>query len=445
MEVPDETSKGSLGFINQGEFHRYNNWPPLGFQCLSKWLSFLGDSIFNARVFFVLVSSITTVLFYYLTEKYTTQKITAFLATCLFIFLPYRLTFSSLIYADMWVPLFWILFLLLASREINFWVLSLIGLSGFLLNWMAPLILPAHYVVHYIQKHNASIKVQIGVFVLLFICINLTIYFIYWHNGYPNESQHIVGKLFKYSILGMAVRIEPYGLGFVKRMIGVVLEFLPFLVLLGLMGKKFFFTSAQKEFIKILKTALWAILFLLMIFGNWVGMHTQSIIFFDVLVGLICFQYLSQFNTLHLQKAFPFSLLVGLLVFFLIPHLSADLATLEKTDDEIVDYINSKSFSLDKKLLFFDIKGAFPNAVCDVFSISTQCDAIQFEKTFNEQLDVFMGKKLERAARLKLNRDLNIDTVFLITESTPEISKSFHKADSLTLENVKTYQLIRFE
>jgi len=161
------------GYINNGDFNVYPNWPALGFKTIASWYKLLGeDSIYNARLLTALLYACASVLFFVFLLRSEFDLSVAVLSTILFAVLPQHLMFGNIIFADMWLLPFWLLsFLIFTAQPKYYFLIVFIALFATLnFMWFVFFVIPA-LVVILLYRHYALSAKQVGLLLLVSIVL----------------------------------------------------------------------------------------------------------------------------------------------------------------------------------------------------------------------------------------------------------------------------------
>ncbi len=161
------------GFIENGEFQCYTNWPPFAFKVYALWFDFTQDnSLKNGRLVSAFVYGLSGCLFFWLllVGGFSTRQ--SIVGGIIFLTLPFNLKFGSVIYSDIWLVPFWTLALLTFDptrlhRKVLFLIIVLVG-SLFM--WFTLFMLPLPFLLNWTEKNWRR---TIGVISILIIAILL--------------------------------------------------------------------------------------------------------------------------------------------------------------------------------------------------------------------------------------------------------------------------------
>lgn len=159
------------GYINNGDFNVYPNWPALGFKAIANWYKLLGeDSIYNARLLTALLYACASILFFAFLLRSQFDLSVAVLSTILFAVLPQHFMFGNIIFADMWLLPFWLLsFLIFTAQPKYYFLIAFIALFAMLnFMWFVFFVIPA-LVVILLYRHYVLSPKQIGLLLLVSI------------------------------------------------------------------------------------------------------------------------------------------------------------------------------------------------------------------------------------------------------------------------------------
>ncbi|MCL6098101.1 MAG: hypothetical protein M1391_05975 [Bacteroidetes bacterium] len=241
--VPLEISSAIPGYIYQGSFIRYANWPPLHFITLNIWQSICGYSLLSGRLLSILVTSITIPIFLILLLKVTNNKKLSFIGSIIFLFFPFRLLYGSLIFSDIWVPFFGCSALLFkfmieektkvisqVKKITNFTLLGLYLGIGTLYSWQTFFLLPA-FVIYDILRHKGPKKYSLITF------FAGSVPFLTWIawiliSSKPSGGNPTISQFFNRSIIGFISSPSFWMDLLLKRVLKLIIDGIPLFFLL---------------------------------------------------------------------------------------------------------------------------------------------------------------------------------------------------------------------
>jgi len=442
------------GYINNGEFHFYRNWPPLHFWLLSKWYGIVGvESIQAARYFSVIIYGITSLFFYWLlVKKHRLSIRVSLISSIVFMLLPVNLESSYYIYSDIWVNLFWLLAILLLAnpKKLYFGVFAVVCVIGFFFHWFIIFLLPAYITYHILSKVRHGKVNRFFIFSFFFIVI-LSLVFLH---SISTDSTLILA-LEEHSTLGLFNGNAPYLWMGTKQM---VLLFFSVFVLFFL--KRQFSKLSLKSLIGLLKTeqyrGLWysfsliiiALLILLVFMLQWFVVHRHAFMFLSVPLGL-CFAY---FLSIIEERSSGSIILLGLssIIICVAQYLILYGVTyyrhgkIQVQDENISEFIVQRKPSKSlKSNIFFNINSSINNRRrINKFAIRERTDSYIFELDsllFVDRLDEQMVLSIQK---LKALNALGADesSAFLITERLVDYG-DLRLIDSAVYNNIIVYQL----
>lgn len=439
LEIPFSISKGVSGYVNNGIFSVYANWPPVGFMVLAIWLKVFGNSVLSARLLFLLINGLNTSLFYTILKKHNVSQYLAGLGAFLFLVLPYHLTYNTLIFADSWLLFFWIILLLIFSSSTKWKTLLMVVVSlvGTLFTWHVILILPAFFTLHFLLKLPTKQKIALVLGLGLLIVLSEIIFIQLF------SYHHLVERLKIYSIIEMINNPGTLGFLFFKRIICLGLECLPLGILCLIQYKTFSFAKMPNLLKQSLVLIGITLFYYLLIFPSWFALHTHQIMMFDIFIGLcviaVLLQWKSQISITYISFVLG---LCSIILYFIIPSLSKQNYKFQTQDESIVFYVNKVKDSEKKACLFFHLPNKnVDNPVAEIFAIRNSCNAYTFEQlsTQNELPIIFIEQNVEKVKQLNI-MPVEEKTVFLISEISGLIP-SQKIVDSLVLDKIKVYKI----
>lgn len=355
--------KDPPGYLYNGEYAIYGNWPAIGFIVLSKWFELFGnDDILTARLLPSLLYALCALAFFILLIRCKLDLSVCFLSSLLFAVLPYHLEFGKLIFSDMWLLPFWLSCLLIyTGRNKYHWLIlpiSIVGAFGFM--WFAIFTIPAWMILFFFKKQNhpflSKIKWLIGLILVLLV--------VQWLLFHSYETSYPLLQLKKWTFFGFDYSgkdIEKV----VKRPVTLLYESLPILFVLALIqrriGLRKIWNKTCKEEVLIKMLSLCGLtLFCLVIFlPNWVFTHSYGVGFFSVLIAGIGALLLQNIKS-QLEWS---SNLIGLLMILcsiglnlIYPFFSKGYRNEASVSNEIIDVISKDELiSNVRPIVFFHL------------------------------------------------------------------------------------------
>jgi len=191
------------GYVIDGVFHIYPNWPGFGFKVLSAWYHLLGnDSIYSARLLAALLYGVSAALFFTMLLRWRIEWSIAILSTLIFILLPHHFEFGRLIYADIWLlPCWLVCFVIYSGSAKYYWLImpiAIIACFGFM--WFAIFVGPAFGVMYCHHRYALSVSKTVLLVLSLLALAYVTQYLLIV--GFPDVP--ILWELKQWSIFPLA-------------------------------------------------------------------------------------------------------------------------------------------------------------------------------------------------------------------------------------------------
>lgn len=443
----DNAPTGFQGYIENAQFVNYENWPPLSFKLLGWWYNLLGDSgIYSSRILSALIYGFNAMLFFLLLTRYGISKSVSIIANAIFIFLPFHLGYSYLIYADVWFPTFLLLALLVygksSFRQLCYVLVVVVGTCFF---WFTAFLLLASLFQRSVWLRKLSLKRKVFVgasLAMIFLIVGLIVVKLF-PDSYTIESFR------RHSILGyLSSPLYYLGRSF-ERLGTLIFEALCLIPILYFLAKDRGLKQLMsfRGFEKLsegLTITLLALGLYILVFPQWFVGHPQGLMMFSVPIGLIAAIGLSKVGKASaVRYAGALSVLICFLLFFIRPELVLGIEEVERQDHEIVEFIQTHRLSEQKVCLYYDMskeKGEVWNI--GKLGIEQYTNAYTFNlellsKPLN--LNRLFPKGLEMLKDLGVD-DYNSETVFFITNNQHEL-KEFKVLDSLNIDKVSVYQI----
>jgi hypothetical protein len=347
------------GYIDNGQFVLYRNWPPLSFRALALWFKLMEDSsIFSGRLLSALLYGFNALLFFFLLLKKQITVLVAFLSSMIFVLLPTHLDYSSLIYVDVWLITFWLLSLCVYDsknilRKLLFVTFTIIGTC---FNWFVIFILPFPWIISLIKKANADRKVIVFSFITLIVFVWGLQVFIFYH--FPDNS--LLKEFGKYSIVGFFNDFSFYYSRLLTRLgtVGYEMFFLIPLVLYYKFCSDRFPNLIRKLNSEILIVSL-AVVAYLIVFPNWFVIHRQVLFLFSIPIGMFAALILSELGKKGISttiKGGLISITTCLIMYASLPYVSNTMNDIEEQDHSIALFIKDEFAENDiKPCIFYDV------------------------------------------------------------------------------------------
>ena len=276
------------GYIFDGEYNVYANWPPFGFKVLAAWFHLLGeDSIYNARLLPSLLYALSAVLVFILLLRCKLDWEIALISAVLFSVLPYHLEFGKLIFSDMWLMPFWLFcFLIYSGRPKYHWLiipLSLIGFLGFM--WFAIFVIPAFIFIKLIKRYKLEFW-QIA-FCIVGIALFAFISQLTLSSLSQNGTHPLLVALKRWTVFGWQSD-ERLLYRLFRRPLSLLYEGFPVLILLIILLKKMGVQQLKiqksENLIRVTLFIGLTLFFYVVFLPNWFVTHTYGVGFFGVLI-----------------------------------------------------------------------------------------------------------------------------------------------------------------
>ncbi|RBP52964.1 hypothetical protein DFR28_101348 [Arenicella xantha] len=332
------------GYINNGDFNVYPNWPALGFKAIAAWYQLLGkDSIDNARLLVALLYACTTVLFFAFLLRSEFDFNVAVLSTILFVVLPQHLTYGNIIFADMWLLPFWLLSFLIFTAQPKFYFLIVFIAIFATLNfmWFVFFVIPA-LVVMLVYRHYALSARQMGLLLLLSVAsiwlfqkLLLTVF----------DNVPLFAELRQWSVFPLLTNIKLSAYLVLKSSARVLYEAIPVLLLVGCVTYLGVVRNGLRlrarhldSFIFVGLTLFFAVLSL----PSWFVTHNTSSVFFSVLIAVTGALVLQSSNQQQPRKTVLLgclSIVAAVALYAGLPHLTQGRSNIA-TFKQIVEHIS---------------------------------------------------------------------------------------------------------
>ena len=362
---------GMPHFIENGKLQCYKNWPPLGFMTFALWVKIFGKTLFSARVLMVIISALSIFPVYEILRQFQpNRKPLVWGLTLLYGLLPYSILYSSMVYVDVFIPLFWASATLFYLRK-KFKVLLITSLIGCLFHWMAIFPLLAFVFVQYFKK-DTVISI-LFFFVIVQGSIGLMHEFVNAHVG-------LLNRLYEYSIWPSMNDPMLYGI----RLATILLHFSPLIFLLfivKLQNKTQSFTKRGLH--KAIRFSIATYILMLSVFPQWILLHNHTIPFLS-LIGI--FGLLYGLRSCKIQYV-SFAMVLGLALMIsivhsqvTIPKFAKDLSTKQARDLAFQKIISERYSGKDNQPTIFFVLGTqdAKNILSEPFAFKEKCDACIF-------------------------------------------------------------------
>lgn len=441
LEIPDEIfERKQWGYVNNGQFSAYTNWPPGCFVLLAIWMKLFGSGLLQARIFMALVSLCTVFFFNQITKALQLTVKQQLLSTLLFAILPYHLTLSSLIYADIWVSFFWSLFIWFYLKGYGRSSLLPIALLGLLFSWIIPVIGLAFLLYEWNLKNQFSPKFLLRCFIVSTLALWLLILGL--KHLYSNSI--LLNELYNYSIWRIWERPVVYSLRTIKTVILVLLESVSILSLYLLNRKVFRMKLIPIQLNHAISILLLTTTIYTLILPAWVVAHKQYIMFFDIIIVLVFIALIRQIPDSKQIKQGIFALVISVLAYFILQQLSfsrnKNSAFIAQTDAQIVEFINANKQTKNEKIcIFYHLSD---KEISKKFVVRNQCNAYLFEKVPSTiSLLEYFNNSAINMKKIKLRTKVNYDFAYLITEEQELDLPKELIVISTEIENLNVYKL----
>jgi len=350
------------GYIVNGSYNVYANWPSFGFKVLAGWYHLFGeDSIYNARLLPSLLYSLSALLFFVLLLRCDIDLGVSFISALLFSVLPYHLEFGKLIFSDMWLIPFWLLCLLIfTGNKRHHWIIipiAIIGTIGFM--WFVVFAIPSLIIYKFLYHFKLKAP-QIGVLLVSLIGITLILQ---WISFSIFQGVPIVDHLEKWTLFGLEFN-EKFVEYLIKRPITLIYEAFSTLLLAAFLIKSMSFTEVlrkgkeKEELIKVLTLALLVIFCFVIFLPKWPIVHAYGVGFFSILIAgcsALLLQVAKDSLQIHLSTTGTLMIACSLGMYFFYPVLSKGYKNEAVKTKKISNYINKHQTEFGTPTIFFDI------------------------------------------------------------------------------------------
>ena len=335
------------GYINNGDFNTYPNWPALGFKVIASWYKLLGDdSIYNARLLVALLYAFTSLLFFIFLLRSEFDLIVAVLSTLLFALLPQHLTFGNIVFADMWLLPFWLLSFLIftAQTKYNFLIVFIALFATLNFMWFAFFVIPALVFILMYRHFALSVKqmsllllMSIGL-IWLFQKLLLTVFF----------DVPLLWELRQWSVFPLFNDLKASTYLILKSSARVLYDAIPIILLIGgviyIGGVRHGLSLRAKHVETFIFVGL-TILFAVVSLPSWFVTHSTNSVFFSVLIAMAGALMLQSCNQQQPKKTVllgSLSIVMSVALYIALPYLThgySNVVTLK----QIVTRINQSN------------------------------------------------------------------------------------------------------
>ena len=406
--------QGMPHFLQDGTMQCYRNWPPLGFMTFTLWMKIFGYTLLSARIFMVFISALSIFPLYGLLRQFQPKRKPLVMGlTLLYALLPYSLLYSSLIYVDVFIPLFWASATLLYTKKKIRGLIALC-LIGFFIHWMAIFPLLAFAFVKLLKKNTL-----IGI-LSFFIIIQGGIGLVEKMIG---SSMGLFNRLYEYSIWPSFDNPLLYGI----RLATILLHFSPIILLLIFPTLRSTTQSYTKRGLhKTLRFAMTTYLLMASVFPQWILLHNHTIPFLSLLGILGLLYHLRSYKIQYVS----FAMVLGLALMVslvhsqvTIPKLAKDLNTNQARDIAFQGIITKTYIRKDYQptiVFVFESQNA-DNILSEPFAFKERCDACIYTEGSILQ-DSFLSKTI-KSSNSKLDLTCDTENLYVITDRYNESSR----------------------
>lgn len=447
----DSQIEPCIGYINNGFFSSYSNWPILGFRVFALWYRVIGDDSLNsARWLTAFVYGFNALLFFVLMIRVGTDRIILVIGVLIFVLLPHHLTFGKLIFADIWLLTFWLIIanIYISQRRYRWLIipLSIIGTGGFM--WFVIFILLA------IAYETLSMRMRLtyGKSIICLLPTAILIWAMIYAVIYMAGDYNIFIQLRHWSIFGFT-EFESYVAIVVNFIKGVIYEVTSLLLLIIYILIIFSHRSIaallnlQPQLFKILKLFSLTIFFMVVTLPMWVLNHGYAISFFSIPITVVAIYALEMVkHKIGPMKSYSLGAAVvcSTLTFYFISPMSCQNCDKRVIQvNQIVDFINNKQVNDAKAIcLFFHLPkyGSWPHAF--EFGIKEQTDSYIFSNGSLKGYADIPNYFEEGMKRLRANDkvDFHSTTAWFITNKELDVTK-LEVVDSARFQDIRLYEI----
>lgn len=352
-----------LGYVLNGEFTWYSNWPTIGFKVFSWWFMLMkDDTMETARLFCSVIYGINALLFFCLMLKWGTSRIVALMSTLLFISLPFHLLYGRMVFADIWLNTFWIIGCIIykPGNRNSYWAfLLVICLGAINFMWFVIFIAPTPLFLNILRSKDWTYRV----FFLRLTGVVMVILLIQWILFSINES-YIVLSLQRWTIFELKPYFEIDKSNVFRRLAALAFEFFPlFFLFFGSLGylKWSGFLDHMKSRPAINQLAVMSFSTLIIFVFSvpvWFFNHTYANGMFSVFIAVSAATIMCALErvsirrfTIHSLGAIAISCSLFLLIPFVTSNTVEQYGIMVKSLSDLVELSSEKS---EKICLFFD-------------------------------------------------------------------------------------------
>lgn len=439
------------GFIYNGEYHNYLNWPPLGFKVLAEVFSvFSGDELLAGRLLSILVYGLTGLLFYQLILRFRYSHQIAFWSASIFLCLPLNLDSSYTIYCDIWVNFFWLSGMLILQSQYRgkYWFFSITCILGFFFHWFIILMLPIPFFYNYYKKSAKGwahfSKIAGSILLSLFLALILIF------NRF--DSIPLIRAFKEHSSISFFNNLPGYSVYVLKYFSYLVFEFLVIGVLLLYGRFKFDFrikdylnVGSVRHTLPVLIYVTGALLLISLFFMQWVIVHKQGISFLSIPLAILVAVILSNFEFSGKHYLSRMGLFAA--VFCVIQSFSFRAflewrhREVQTINESIISFVEEHQGDKSMKSgLFFDVDSDRASSVIRMMATAYLSDTYVFNLAdFNLEFDTpdDYRQSIEKLSLLKLN-DYNKEFSFLVSREEPV---GLSVMDSVSIGGLNVYQI----
>ena len=355
-------------FIENGKIQCYKNWPPLGFMTFALWMKIFGNTLFSARVLMVFISALSIFPVYSLLRQFQpNRKPIVWGLTLLYGLLPYSILYSSMVYVDVFIPLFWASSTLFYIRK-KFNVLLITSLIGCLFHWMAIFPLLAFGFIRLFKRDT-----MMSILCFLVIVQGL----IGFLHRIMSSNMGLLNRLYEYSIWPSMSDPMLYGI----RLATIVLHFSPlFIVLLIVRLNNVPQSFTKRGLHKAIRFATATYLLMISVFPQWVLLHNHTLPFLS-LIGILALLYaLRSFKIQYVSFAMALGLALMISIVHsqvTVPNFAQDLSSKQARDLTFQKLITKRYAGKENQPTIFFVLGSqnAENILSEPFALKEQCNA----------------------------------------------------------------------
>lgn len=436
------------GYIYNGTYTVYSNWPSFGFMVIAKWLKLLnGDSLSNARLLPSILYALSSILFFLLLIRLKIGIEYAFIAAILFTVLPHHLEYGKMIFSDMWLIPFWLIacHLIISKWQYQIMIipLAVIGTLGFM--WFVAFIIPAYFMIAFYKCRRITGIRKAGIIILMIIAgrLGLMLFVSVIEETYLTNSLLKWVEVFSYGIKEIGVSLG-------KRLLTLVYELIPLSILLlpFLRNNKRSEVCRRirenKPVYRVLGFLTCLYVFYIAFLPKWFMIHAYGIPFFSIIIGLLAALLLQMCaeNKRRVIAIYPgiLAIFLSLILFWFYPFFSPAHKRNEPVN-AIVDWLNDKNEENQKYCVFFDLSDEVIWHHAFEFGIKETTRNYVFSSDSINSFDELPENFTKGVDRLKSNQfyDFDESTVYFVT-NRPD-SLQLHFTDSMTYKEFHVYEI----